>query len=487
MGNTILGANTLSSGYEVANSCMFNDGDSACMHKTPSSSGNRRTFTFSTWVKKTNDLTSNVYNDLYSAYDDSNNISRILFWDSNALTLSNKVSGSFPTFIRTNRLFKDPTAWYHLVIAVDTTDGTEANRVKIYVNGIQETSLESSNYPSQNEDFFFNHTNEHNVGQQGDDDSALYFDGYLAETVMIDGLQLAPTSFGEFDEDTPKTWKPIDVSGLTFGTNGFYLDYEDSSNLGNDKSGGTDFTEVYLAATDQSTDTCTNNFAVCNSSDSFSTGGTFSDGNMITQSTTSNRGIFTATMGVSTGKWYWEIKTSASGGTHASDEWNYIGIANNIGASNTDNILATSGTDSNAVYEYAIHGHDGDFYNNGDQGTYAASFTTGDIIGVFLDLDNNKIYWSKNGSWADGSGNSDEADPNGFKSVTDPASTPGGFYFPAWGDGGSNMNKTWQLNFGGTPSFSISSANADPNGYGSFEYPTEGGYALCTKNLAEFG
>ena len=300
MGNTILGANTLSSGYEVANSCMFNDGDSACMHKTPSSSGNRRTFTFSTWVKKTNDLTSNVYNDLYSAYDDANNISRILFWDSNALTLSNKVSGSFPTFIRTNRLFKDPTAWYHLVIAVDTTDGTEANRVKIYVNGIQETSLESSNYPSQNEDFFFNHTNEHNVGQQGDDDSALYFDGYLAETVMIDGLQLAPTSFGEFDEDTPKTWKPIDVSGLTFGTNGFYLDYEDSSNLGNDKSGGTDFTEVNLAATDQSTDTCTNNFATLNPLVKGNTSFTFLQGNIQVDSG-NNWGHGVGTIGLASG------------------------------------------------------------------------------------------------------------------------------------------------------------------------------------------
>ena len=192
------------------------------------------------------------------------------------------------------------------------------------------------------------------------------------------------------------------------------------------------------------------------------------------------------TFGLSKGKWYWEVKTSASAGTHSSDEWNFIGVSNSP-ASNTDNILGLSGTNSNKLYEYAIQGYDGNKHNNGDQGGYAASFTTNDIIGVYLDLDNNRIYWSKNGSWADGSGNSDENDPNGYVSMTDPASTPGGFYFPACGDGGSNVNKTWQWNFGGTPGFAISSGNADPNGYGNFEYPTEGAYAICSKNLAEYG
>jgi len=100
------------------------------------------------------------------------------------------------------------------------------------------------------------------VGDKGD--GAEEMDGYLSEMVFIDGQNLAPTSFGEFDEDTPRTWKPIDVSGLTFGTNGFYLDFEDSSNLGNDASGGTDFTENNIAAVDQATDTCTNNFCTLN-------------------------------------------------------------------------------------------------------------------------------------------------------------------------------------------------------------------------------
>ena len=458
----ILGTNSIKdTGFNVANSCRFNDGDSACMHKTPSSSGNRRTFTFSTWVKKTNDLTSNVYNDLYSAYDDANNISRILFWDSNALTLSNKVSGSFPTFIRTNRLFKDPTAWYHLVIAVDTTDGTEANRVKIYVNGIQETSLESSNYPSQNEDFFFNHTNEHNVGQQGDDDSALYFDGYLAETVMIDGLQLAPTSFGEFDEDTPKTWKPIDVSGLTFGTNGFYLDYEDSSNLGNDKSGGTDFTEVNLAATDQATDTPTNNFCTFNSLYNFNVDPTYSEGNcLLTFGSTWGGGK--ATMAVDKGKWYWEAKLSGNMNNHFHGIQE-VNVSGNLTASNPMNL------DGSVMFFNQDGGEmrKDDTDTTNDYGT----FSDGDIIGIALNMDGGsygQITIYKNGSAI-----VSDYDLSSNNDLVAPFTAGGG---------------TMSYNFGGSPSFTISSGNADGNGYGNFEYAVPSGYyALCTKNLAEYG
>ena len=482
MGNTILGANTLSSGYEVANSCMFNDGDSACMHKTPSSSGNRRTFTFSTWVKKTNDLTSNVYNDLYSAYEDANNISRILFWDSNALTLSNKVSGSFPTFIRTNRLFKDPTAWYHLVIAVDTTDGTEANRVKIYVNGIQETSLESSNYPSQNEDFFFNHTNEHNVGQQGDDDSALYFDGYLAETVMIDGLQLAPTSFGEFDEDTPKTWKPIDVSGLTFGTNGFYLDFEDSSNLGNDANGGTDFTEANLATTDQTTDTPTNNFATLNPLENYHAGGTFAEGNTYYTSVSSKHDFAISTMAMPAGKWYAEFKI------HQDTDYNIVGI--------TDHGYQGSNQElSEDNYSYGFANYDASKSIVRGNGSTTIDnmplFGNGDIIGVAVDLDNHKLYFSKNGTFINSGDPTSGSTGTGAQSIQNLSSVSSsygqGVYFFAVGLWNTSAAGSYDANFG-NPAFAISSSNSDGNGYGNFEYSVPSGYlSLCTKNLGSDG
>ena len=480
---SILGANTLSSGFDVANSARFNDGDSAYMNLTSVNTvTNRLKFTISLWVKRS---TLGAKSMIGTVGGDNSNFGAIWFDSNDKLNCTEGSGGGELNFI-TNRVFRDVSAWYHIVLAIDTTQGTESNRVKIYVNGVQETSFGTSTYPSQNSNMHLNRGGKAQyLGRHTDSSNDYYFDGYMAEVVWIDGSQEAVTSFGEFDEDSG-IWKPIDVSGLTFGNNGFYLDFEDSANLGNDVNGGTDWTETNFAATDQSTDTCTNNFCTVNALDSISTGGTFSEGNTTVQSTTSNRGIFTGTFGLSSGKWYWEIKTSASAGTHASDEWNFIGVSN-LPASNTDNILASSGTNSNKLYEYAIHGYDGDFYNNASDETYGASFTTGDIIGVFLDLDNNRIYWSKNGLWADGSGNSDEADPNGFKSVTDPASTIGGFYFPACGDGGTNVNKTWQWNFGGTPGFAISSGNNDPNGYGNFEYPTEGAYAICSKNLAEYG
>ena len=467
--NFLLPGAKVTTAYEVANSCRFNDGDSACMHKTPSSSGNRRTFTFATWIKKTNTLSSNVYNDLYSAYVDGNNISRILFWDDNGITLSNKVSGSFPTFIRTNRLMRDPTSWFHLVIAVDTTDATEANRVKIYVNGTQETSLDSSTYPSQNEDFFFNHTNEHNIGQQGDDDSALYFDGYLSETIMIDGQQLTPSSFGEFDEDSPTIFKPIDVSGLTFGTNGFYLDYEDSSNLGNDKNGGTDFTEVNLAATDQSTDTPTLNYSTFNPLDNTYGQGTFSEGNLKIVTSSSLYCTNTSTFNLTKGKWHFEVKVGDSNGK------NCIGIA---GATTPhvsgDSTLAFG--DSANEYSYTASG---EFRHSGSStGSWGSSFTNGDIIGCAFDLDNNELFFYKNGTIQ----NSGTA-----YSITDPTSTLSGGYFVGAGDFASDNTSTMEYNFG-SPSYSISSGNTDANGYGNFEYPVKSGhYAINSANLAEFG
>ena len=480
---TIYGANSVS-GYDVANSLRLNSGDSAQMNKTLGTATNVDKYTISMWVKRSRlahrQMMMRVIN------PSSTSTYAFLEFQSDDSIGTNDYDGSGSIAKVTHAKFRDPSAWYHIVLALDSTQGTASNRSKLYVNGTQITSFGTDSGGSQNQNLMGNTSGKNiYIGGDGGQDTR-YCGLYMAEVCFIDGQQLTPTSFGEFDEDSPTIWKPIDVSGLTFGNNGFYLDFEDSGNLGNDVNGGTDLTEVNIAATDQTTDTCTNNFATLNPLDNYYFGGTLSEGNVKVVSVAGVESYITNTIPVSTGKWYWEIKTSASGGTHASDEWNYIGVSN-LSASATDNILATSGTNSNKVYEYAIHGYDGDFYNNGDQGTYAASFTTGDILGIFLDLDNNRIYWSKNGQWADGSGNSDEADPNGYKSVTDPASTPGGFYFPAWGDGGTNVNKTWQLNFGGTPGFSVSSGNADPNGYGNFEYPTEGGYALCTKNLAEFG
>ena len=481
----ILGTNSIKdTGFDVANSLRFNSGSSDYLTKGSLGTGSTTKATFSVWIKKSKLSPSQ---DIYSLYLDNDNQLRLRLRDNGAITIYISLSNSTVVEKRSTLLLGDFSAWYHVVLVTDLTESAAENKYKIYINNVKITSYAvNTNTSATSYDnivagggSYVMHLGSN--GQHGDN----FYSGYMAEVVHIDGQALNPTSFGEFDEDSG-IWKPIDVSGLTFGTNGFYLDFEDSSALGNDKAGSNNFTVGNLTAIDQSTDTCTNNFATLNPLDNLSSAATFSEGNTTVASTNSGRGIMTATFGLTSGKWYWEVKNSASGGTHASDEWNHIGIANRPG-SNTDNILAESGTNSNKVYEYTYYAYDGNHYNNGDQGGYGASFTTNDIIGVLLDLDNNKIYWSKNGAWADGSGNSDENDPNGFKAVTDPASTPGGFYFPACSDGGINVSKTWQWNFGGTPGFAVSSGNADPNGYGNFEYPTEGAYAICSKNLAEFG
>ena len=456
----ILGTNSIKdTSYNVANSCRFDAASSACMHKTPSGSGNRRTFTFSTWVKK---CKAGGYQDLYSAYVDANNISRLLFWDGNEVVVSNKVGGSFPTFLRTNARFRDPSAWYHVCIAIDTTDSTEANRVKIYVNGTQQTSFAQDTYPSQNEDFFLNHTNEHNIGQQGDDDSALYFGGYLAETVMIDGLQLAPSSFGEFDEDSPTIWKPKDVSGLTFGTNGFYLDFEDSSNLGNDKNGGTDFTEVNLAATDQSTDTCTNNFATLNPLHKSTSNVVLSEGNLkVVLNQTTGWQHAAGTIAVKSGKWYWEAKALNVAATDKTS----IGV---LQFDTTDvDFIGNTNTDRSSK---GLSGH--------GAGVGSYSYAEGEIVMCAMDIDNNKIYWGKDGTWFG------TLDPAAGSGSTTQTISNANFCVPVVG---GYADSSWELNFG-NPQFSISSGNADANGYGNFEFaPPSGFLALCTKNLGSDG
>ncbi len=200
----------------------------------------------------------------------------------------------------------------------DTTESTSTDRIKIYVNGTQETSFATSSYPSEDATFNFGNTSHtHYVNDMGG--RTIRGSHYIAELVYLDGTALAVTNFGEFDDDSPRIWKPKDVSGLTFGNNGFYLDFEDSSNLGNDAAGSNNFTANNLAATDQSTDTCTNNFATWNSL--FRKGTTtpaFAEGNLKSTFDDSGANEFAlTTFGVSSGKWYAEVKWTSATGTGA--------------------------------------------------------------------------------------------------------------------------------------------------------------------------
>ena len=434
--------------YEVDNSCMFNDNDTAYMHKTPSSSWNQRTFTFSTWWKQGDLASSSV---LFASGEADGDPNFAIYFSSSEQLNVLYYEGSSLLQLVTNAQYRDPSGWYHICVAIDTTQSTNTDRAKIYINGSQVTSLGTATNCNQNVDISIN-TSSYRMAIGAGVDNGDVADGYAAETVFIDGSALAQTSFGEFDEDSPQIWKPVDVSGLTFGTNGFYLDYEDSSNLGNDKNGGTDLTEVNLAATAQSTDTCTVNYPVMNPLDAYwpttNAVSVFSEGNLHLQSGTGSNSSTgysynNATFTLSASKWYWEVKPTNLGGS------SFIGIISEGQIYNQNlNEIANS-----VAYAWTIR-ENGNVRNNNANITCGSSYTTNDIIGVALDLDNNKIYFSKNGDWADGSGSWGSSTFNastGAITITAPASNGSGHYFPTVGASDYAQSSTFQLNFGSAP------------------------------------
>ena len=469
----ILPSNTISAGgYEVDNSLRFDDGSSDNLSRTFGTPSSGTTWTISFWVKKS---TNGSALNLCSRLVDGSNEDRIRFTSGDALEWSVYKSGSYAGRLVTNRLFRDNSAWYNIICVWDTTNGTAGDRMRMYVNGVEETSFSTDTNPSLNETSNFNASgSNHRIGSVT---SGEYFDGYMAEVVMIDGTAVSDaTSFGEFDEDTG-IWKPISVSGLTFGTNGFYLDFENSGSLGADVSGnGNNFTVNNLTSIDQTTDTPTNNYSTLNPLDNYYAQATFSNGNLTMVTPVTEYAYVRSTMGVSSGKWYAECKiTTAS----ATDHSNGVAYA-----------PATSITHSVGVNDqsYGYKGSGQVAKNNSNIGGTYASLSAGDIIGIYLDLDNNKLYFAKNGTIQNsGTG----------ISIVDPASTTDGVYYFASSDNANLAGGTYQFdwNFGNTP-FTISSGNTDPNGYGNFEYNPSAGtfdgssksfYALNTKNLAEYG
>ena len=294
--------------FSVANSCRFNDGDAPYMSKTNASSGSATTWTFSCWVKRSSD----GEHQMWKNYVDGSNYCYFRWEGTDELKFSADVSGATAFAYKTSMKFLDVTAWYNIVVAVDTTQGVAGNRVKIYVNGTQVTAFATETDPDQNACTAMNDGGTFYLGSTNTPDA--HFDGYMAEVVLIDGTQLAATSFGEFDETSPTIWKPIDVSGLTFGTNGFYLDFEASDNLGNDANGGTDLGETNIAAVDSATDTPTNNFCTLNPLIRLGAHSTLSEGNCLWTLSSAGYESVHSTFLVNAGKWYCEFKFI--GGTH---------------------------------------------------------------------------------------------------------------------------------------------------------------------------
>ena len=469
----IPGTNSIKdTGYDVANSLRFNGASSDDLVRTPSSSGNNNKNTLSVWLKR-----SRIDEEDFIIYGfgGSANRSKITFLDNDKLQINTIVSSSNSLVYETTRKFRDISAWYHIVIAFDSTLSTAGDRVRLYINGTEETSFSTETHMGQNTSNFLSTSGTPvYIGSQA---SGNYFDGYMAEFVFIDGQQLDATSFGEFDSDSPTIWKPKDVSGLTFGTNGFHLDFENASSLGADVSGNSNnFTVNNLTSVDQSIDTCTNNFPTGNILLRPHSNITFSDGNLTATEGGSDWGSIISTIGASSGKWYAEVKCTSGAATYF-----FTGIASE------DALMDTAGTAGFAgKFNYGVgYKENGQYRSDPSQGgsysSYGNSYGDGDIIGIALDLDNSKLYFSKNGTFQNSGVPTSGSTGTGAISIT-ATSTAGNYFFVA-----SPNTSTVQFNFG-SPPYSISSGNSDANGFGNFEYSVPSGYfSLCSKNLAEFG
>jgi hypothetical protein len=458
----ILGANSVTGGYEIDNSLRFNSGSSDYLNRTYGTPTNNKIWTLSFWVKRT---------ELGREQHILNGGGQQFYFSSGDVLAFGDTGG---TQLVTSQVFRDVSAWYHIIYATDTTQATASDRVKMYVNGTQVTSFSTGTYPTINSSSSWNTASTaYYIARYNPAPSGLYWSTYLSETYFIDGQQLTPTDFGEFDADSG-IWKPIAYSG-TYGTNGFFLEFQDSGALGTDSSGNANtFTVNNLTSIDQTTDTPTNNFATFNPLSKNDAGTvTFSEGNLFTAHSGTDS-VYTSysTQGISQGKWYVEFKYEVLG----SNNDIMVGVGYDIeGINRTGSYLGSS------VATWGYDSSNGNVYNNGSGSAYGDTFAQGDIISVALDLDNNKLYLAKNGTWQNSGVPTSGATGTGAVSITSSQT----YFLGTCHATTTTRTSSYSANFGNPP-FTISSGNSDANGYGNFEYAVPTGYlSLCTKNLSE--
>jgi len=483
--STIMPANSVSGGYEIDNSLRFNRGDTAVLRKTFSGSPTAtQKCTISFWTKLA-DPSVTDQKEIFSAIKSGSSEDRIGFHAINngihggfELAFNNGNDGAMYIGTGGNTLvrFRDSSAWYHFVIAIDSTQGTASNRVKVYINGVLNEvesridggAITNDVVLTQNYALGFLTAGAHSIGENVESAGTTPYDGYLADFNFIDGTQNAHTDFGEVDDNGE--WIPKKYTG-SYGNYGFFMEFKqtgtgtNASGMGADTSGNDNhFAPVNLAATDITTDTPTNNFATFNALLPHTQ--TLSEGNTKVSNATDKPSL--STLGVASGKWYAEIKFVS--GTHCR-----IGFANENGV-NEGFIGANSWIKINGQIFY----HDSSGITSQGQ-----AISAGDTIIMAVDVDAGKLWWGKNGTWDDNaSGTGDPA--NGTNpTYTDTGISDGGFIFFGVASGSGAI--VYEANFGNPP-YAISSSNADANDYGNFEYAVPSGYySLCTKNLGEFG
>jgi hypothetical protein len=386
--NIMMGAAGQGGGYDIDQSIRFNDDDSSYLTDTLGTATDANRWTYSVWVKRSN-LTG-AYMSLInasSALTDTGFLAMNFHIDNTLY-----VTGWNTRWRQTSQVFRDISAWYHIVLAVDTDQGTANDRIKLYVNGEQVTALSVTTNPSSGANLGINTAGPHEIGR--DYGAIRYFDGYQSEINLIDGQQLTPTDFGEFNDDG--VWIPKAYAG-TYGTNGFYITGADSAALGTDYSGnGNDFTSSGLAAADQMSDTPTDNYPVFSPINK-STNITLSDGNLLASSSGSGDTFpVMATICPESSKWYAEFEMVEADGI------DYVGIGNSsetariAGATFTNVVVGLSAGYQNGV---SYRNDNGNISTGGSTSAYGNTYTTNDIIGVALDADTGSVWFSKNGTF----------------------------------------------------------------------------------------
>lgn len=459
-------------GYQIARSLRFNSADSAYLTRTPGSTTNQKTYTWSGWVKRG---TLGAGGCMFGAGSSGTNFCNLIFSSSTDTLSWFTYEGSTSTNLDTTQVFRDVSSWYHIVLAVDTTQATSSNRAKLYVNGVQITAFGTATYPAQNTNNVVNTSGVPcGVGAQMSPSAAVFFNGYMAEVNFIDGQQLTPSSFGETSATTG-VWNPIAYTG-TYGTNGFYVNFSDNSNttaatLGKDYSGnGNNYTPNNFSVTagvgnDSLVDTPTNygtdtgiggsvrgNYCTLNPLDRGSDVNTVVNGNLDATWINNNGHSIRSTISVSSGKWYWEFTN-----------------VNNLSCGVIQQqlkIVPSSGSLWPGSDGFGVGGSFAYRPDNGNKTTnsvgtaYGATFTTTDVIGCALDMDSGKIWWSKNGTW--------QASGDPAAGTNEAYSGLSGTFSPAWGYIGAG-NNTLTANFGQR----------------AFAYTAPSGFkALCSQNFA---
>ena len=450
-------------GYQVSRSLRFNSADSAYLSRTPAVAGNRQTYTFSFWVKRVDAPSINY---ILGTLPTIGNIEYIVGFNSSQQFYIEDYSSGILFSLVSSAVFRDFSAWYHFLVAVDTTQATAANRVKLYANGSQITQLATATYPTQNLNTGVWDTGSASAISARGRTFASPASNYLAEVFFIDGQALTPSSFTEVSATTGQLI-PKAYTG-TFGTNGFWLKFSDNSaataaTLGNDYSGNNnDWTPNNLSVTagagnDSLVDTPTSygtpdtgvggeirgNYCTLNPLNLKLT--SVANGNLdavSTASTTTSAGI-AGTIGVATGKWYWEITAGSS--------------ADLIGIYEATSAVTGSPGESTGIGYFAGNG----FIYPGSI-SYGSTYTAGDVIGIALDLDNEKIWFSKNGTYQN------SGSPTGGTNAAATGLT--GTYTPGVRSNNTSSSTTAICNFGQR----------------AFAYTAPSGFkALCDTNIPE--